>query len=515
MIKPHDSVDPVILKAQLLGSLIVFTQIFYYERTGREFILSTPIGRESHYITICRELTKVFNLETLSLLINVPPGHAKSELLIHFIAWAMAHYPDSRFLYISYSHELASAHTYTIKQLMELPLYRKLFGVSIKYDSSAKDNFQTTQGGAVKAFGSLGSITGHDAGLPNVDRFSGVPVMDDMHKPDEVFSDTKRETVKRNYKSTIDMRLRSPNVPIVGIGQCLHEDDLFMNLRNDFDGRKWTKIILPAEDDAGNILAPNILSREMIERKKKYSPYEYWAQLQQNPQPSGGGIFRVDDFYLMDDEPKILQTIITIDTAETSKDYNDATVMSFWGLYKIEDDFIESDLWGLHWIDCREIWVEPKDLESEFRDFYAGCMRYKIKPNLVAVEKKSTGVTLLSVLSAIRGLKTMNIERTAASGSKTARFLSIQPIVSRKQISLPRYGKHTRMCIEHCSKITNNNTHKRDDIADSMYDAIKIALIDKTLHSFIENTALLREEKAKKVMQKYQNYQRVKRNGYK
>src|SRR5689334_19011002 len=138
-------------RAKLLGSLLLFTQVFYKLRTNREFQLSDPVGRESHFITICRELTKVLRLETNRLLINVPPGHGKSELMIHFIAWAMAHYPDSQFLYISYSQELAAKHTHTIKQIMELAQYRKLFGVELRQDSSAKDDFKTIQGGAVKA----------------------------------------------------------------------------------------------------------------------------------------------------------------------------------------------------------------------------------------------------------------------------------------------------------------------------------------------------------------------------
>ena len=100
---------------------------------------------------------------------------------------------------------------------------------------------------------------------------------------------------------------------------------------------------------------------------------------------------------------------------------------------------------------------------------------------LVAIEKKSTGVTLSSVLKKFQGLQILDIERTKASGDKTSRFLEAQPFVSQGLISLPTYGKHTGMCIEHCRKITANNSHRFDDIADTLYDAIKIALIDKTI----------------------------------
>jgi hypothetical protein len=48
-------------------------------------------------------------------------------------------------------------------------------------------------------------------------------------------------------------------------------------------------------------------------------------------------------------------------------------------------------------------------------------------------------------------------------------------------VSLGRYARHKDMCIEHCSKITANDTHAHDDIADTLYDAIKIGLIEKIL----------------------------------
>ena len=48
------------LKAKLLGSFLLFTKTFYKLRTGRNFDISDPVGRESHHITLSRELTKLF-----------------------------------------------------------------------------------------------------------------------------------------------------------------------------------------------------------------------------------------------------------------------------------------------------------------------------------------------------------------------------------------------------------------------------------------------------------------------
>ena len=57
----------------------------------------------------------------------------------------------------------------------------------------------------------------------------------------------------------------------------------------------------------------------------------------------------------------------------------------------------------------------------------------------------------------------------------------MQPFIAKKLITFTIGAKHAKMCIDHCEKITLNNTHLRDDIADTLYDAVKAALIDKTL----------------------------------
>ena len=177
----------------------------------------------------------------------------------------------------------------------------------------------------------------------------------------------------------------------------------------------------------------------------------------------------------------MLCTFLTVDTAESTKDYADYSVFSFWGFYEIKENGRFTGSYGLHWINCKQERIEPADLESELLDFYRVCLDFKTPPKFIAIERKSTGATLVSTLNRIRGLEIRDIERTKASGSKTARFFEAQPYVAKKLVSFPMHSKHTTMCIEHMRKITSNNTHQNDDIADTHYDAIKIAFIDKSL----------------------------------
>lgn len=467
------------LRTSLLTSHLEFTKTFFEIKNGRPFVTPGPIGRESHYLTISRELENVFDLKCNRLLINVPPGYGKSTLLVYFVAWALAQYPDSQFLYISYSYELAEKHTATIKEIIELPDYQRLFGVKIASDTKARGNFKTTAGGTVTAFGTSGGITGRDAGLPYLERFSGMAIIDDAHKPEEVHSKTIRERVITNYNETIKPRPRSENVPIVFIGQRLHQSDLAAFLISGEDGKEWKKVIIKAIDEAGNALCPEIHSIDALRTEQKVNKYMFSSQYMQDPVPSGGALFLEEWFTSLTELPSIIYTFLTIDTAETANTVNDPTVFSFWGVHKVFYKGIDTGLYGLVWIDCLEGWYEPADLEAEFMQFYSVCMRFKVKPAYVAIEKKNTGVTLLSILKRVQGIRLIDIERTKASGSKAARHIEMQPFVAQKLITFPPYAKHTKKCVDHMTDITANDSHTHDDICDTAYDAVKLALIDK------------------------------------
>lgn len=472
------------LKTDLWASFLDFCVVFFPVLTGRDFIIEQPTGRESHHVIIARELEKVADLDTMSLLINVQPGSGKSTMLQLFCAWCISRWPDSNILYVAYGHDLAAKNTSMIKRIIESKEYRTIFGIKLRRDSSAKDHFTTEHGGTVRGFSSGGPVTGADAGYPlgpdDEQHFTGMLVLDDLTKPDEASSDTIRESINDNYRETILQRPRGPHVPIVCIAQRLHEDDICAFMLSGEDERQWKHVCLKSIDDAGNALCPSVTTKQQLLEKKDKSPYVFASQYQQDPVGAGTGLFKKEWFVILDEEPDILATFIVADTAETDKTYNDATAFGFFGIYKLPTGQM-----ALHWLDAWEIFVEPKDLEGEFKSFHTDCMRHRVKPLVAAIEKKSTGVTLVSILKDMRGLEIRDVKRTRASGSKTQRFLDVQHIVASKLISFTAGAKHAQMCIEHMSKITANDTHKRDDLGDTLSDAIRIALIDKTINTGI------------------------------
>lgn len=477
----------------ILGSLLRFTCVFYKLRTNREFLISRPVGREPMEITISRALMECENHARRRVQFRAPPRYGKTELVINFIAWTLARWPDCNNIYVSYAHSLARKHTGLVKEIMTLPYYQHLFDARIKRDASAKDNFETIQGGSVYAVGSGGTITGrgagiqglpddYKAGLKDVSRYGGCILIDDIHKPDEVFSDTIREGILEWYFNTLSSRVNSPHTPIIAIWQMLHEDDLGSNLgEGNKDVEPWDVFSLPALDASGNALKPAQHSVEVLRVMAEKRPYEFSSQYQQKPSPAGGSVFKREWFKVLDSDPNIIATFVTADTAETDKTWNDQTVFSFWGLYPVYVAGMETELYGLHWLGCEADWIDAGDLEARFMSFYAGCMRHDIKPKHIAIEAKSTGVTLRAALKKIQGLNILEAECLKPGVSKAARFKKCQPYVAEKLITFTEDRKHVKMCLDHLEKITFEDSHALDDIADTMAIAIQIALIDKVI----------------------------------
>lgn len=478
-----------------LRDFLKFTKFWYHERTGREFVLANPKGRISHHQIMCDALMDVFHLRCMRLAINCPPGASKSEMLVAFCAYAWAIYPDCSFLYVSFGPDIASLQTTRIKSIIELPLYRKLYQVQLDPNHTAKSDFRTLEKGRIAAYGSQGQITGHDAGLQHVDRFSGGLIIDDIHKPDEVYSDTIRDKVLDNYPQTLIPRVRSDKVPIIAIGHRLHEQDFFAARKGE---PEWKFITIPAIDEAGNDYNPNVISKQTLIQIRDRHPFVFYSQYQQEPQPAGGSLFKKTDFTFLDEEPQYLGSFITADTAETIETYNDYTVFSHWGIYWINQDL---NLLGAAWLNCLQDRFEPKHLEPEFLNFWGNCMRHPTaKPSAAAIEKKSTGVTLISAIKEVKGLKVIEIERASNSGSKSYRHISMQPYIATQRICFVRHAKHADMCITHMSKITANNTHAFDDICDTAYDLIKLAFIDGTIQPLLISATRTQSHNASKLI---------------
>ena len=486
------------LRAELQGDMLKYAGTFFKIMTGRDLIIPKPIGITGHVQRICEALDRVQRGECYRLMLLMPPRLGKTFLTTSFVSRSMSICPKCNFICASYGADLATKFTSKVRDIMSLDYYKNLFGVHLSKHTKAKDTFKTEDDGEIMASGTSGPILGNGAGIRGChDYFSGAAIIDDGMNPDKVYISRKESNEWLDwYLNKFISRLNGKDfkTPIIMVTQRLGVNDPPSRILEVAEPGEWEVITMPIMDKDHTVsYYPEEYSVDSLLKIKKESKHFFYTQLMQEPLDQSESFFSPDDFYIKDEEPKIICSFITADTAETSKSYNDPTVFCFWGIYKL-DNF--DNKYGLHWIDCVEEWMEPKDLEGAFMSFYNSCARHYCKPSFAAIEKKSTGVTLISVLKSYQGLEIIDIERapiTIEMGKykiiqkdKISRFATIQPFVAKRLISFTKYAKHINKCIEHMCAIKADGTQKHDDIADTLYDAIKLGLMDDFNHIMLK-----------------------------
>ena len=242
-----------------------------------------------HYREIENKLLKVLKGEITRLIINVPPGSGKTEIITKFFpVWALATNPQLQFIVTGYSASLTQSFASEARDYYKSKTLKKIFPEisPVRKDQDTKSEWKNEFGGKYYATGAGGSITGHRA---------NIFIIDDPIKPDEALSDVKRTKVNRWYDNTVVSRLFNPlKDAIIIIMQRTHEDDLCGHLmyKEQHDtGEKWDTLILPAiatEDEkhrkAGEALQKNRYPIEALDKiKKSYGEANFSAQYQQDP----------------------------------------------------------------------------------------------------------------------------------------------------------------------------------------------------------------------------------------
>lgn len=269
----------------------------FYARNNR------PWQKAAHHAVIIDALERVFSGEIKRLIINIPPRYSKTEFCKSFMAWAIGRYPDSEWIYTSYSGRLAAATSYDVRNICTHPEYRAIFpAVQLRDDSQARDEWRTTEGGLVYAVGAGGTITGYGAGKYRPD-FGGALIIDDPHKADEALSETMRANVTEWYKNTLASRLNSPHAPVIVIMQRLHMDDLSGWMLGGGTGEQWHHVCMPAINADGTALWPEKHSIETLRLMQQAAPYTFAGQYMQRPSPAEGGLFKPDQLQTIDALP--------------------------------------------------------------------------------------------------------------------------------------------------------------------------------------------------------------------
>jgi len=310
-----------VLKIKCENDLLFFTRYIYKENHRRNFIVAP------HLVLIANALQKVANGTTKRLIINIPPRYGKTELAVKcFIAWSLAKNPQSKFIHLSYSDDLALDNSSQTKEYIESDAFQSLWDLTLKSDSKGKKKWFNNEGGGVYATSSGGAITGFGAGVAESKDFAGAIIIDDPLKPDDANRDLARNTVNERYNSTIRSRVNDRETPIILIMQRLHEDDMSGFLLNGGSGEDWTHLCLPALNENNEPLWEEKHTFEELEQIRQANRYNFAGQYMQEPAPEEGGEWRKEWFTIVDKSEVPLQSLkweLIIDGAYTKNTAND------------------------------------------------------------------------------------------------------------------------------------------------------------------------------------------------
>jgi len=134
-----------------------------------------------HHAKMAKAFEDVASGKCKRLIINMPPRHTKSEFASYLLpAWFLGKFPNKKVIQTSHTAELAVGFGRKVRNLVDNPLYKRLFpAIELQSDSKAAGRWNTNFGGDYFAIGVGGAVTGKGADLL---------IIDDPHSEQECVS---------------------------------------------------------------------------------------------------------------------------------------------------------------------------------------------------------------------------------------------------------------------------------------------------------------------------------------
>jgi len=344
-----------------------------------------------------------------------------------FIAYGLAINPQSKFIHLSYSDDLALDNSSQTKEYIESDSFQSLWDMELKKDSKGKKKWYNNFGGGVYATASGGAITGFGAGVTDSEIFSGAIIIDDPLKPDDAYSETKRKAINERYNGTIRSRVNDRKTPIIVIMQRLHEDDMSGFLLDGGSGEEWEHLCLPALDKDNKPLWEQKHTFKELEQIRQASRYNFAGQYMQIPAPEEGGEWKKEWFKIIDKKelPPAIEWEMFIDGAYTKDTKNDPTGIQIGA--KIGNNYvIYSSI---------DKYLEMPEL-IKFIPAHISALGIKVK--MIYVEPKASGKSIKQLIQSQTKLNISEIKSNFVSVSKIERARTTAPYIESERVILVR-----------------------------------------------------------------------------
>lgn len=329
------------------------TSLYTFVQKAWKYVDPSPFTPGWPLEAMCEHLEAVVDGEIRKLIINIPPRCGKSSIVsVCFPAWVWTQReitptsgPQVPLLHASYAMSLAMRDSVKTRRLVESPWYQRLWGSRFQLvgDQNTKGRFQNDKRGERLITAVDARVTGEGG---------SIIVVDDPNAANEAMSEALIETTNEWWDGTMSTRLNDARTgAYVVIQQRLGEEDLTGHILDTDEG--WTHLMLPMEfepersfvtsigwedprTEEGELLWPERFAAEQVDvLKKRLGPWKAAGQLQQRPEPKGGGIIK-RDWWQAHDTPHFPQfdyVVASLDTAFTTKQENDFSALTVWGIF--------------------------------------------------------------------------------------------------------------------------------------------------------------------------------------
>lgn len=408
------------------------------------------------------------------LVIEAPPQHGKSKMIVEFITWVAGKDPDLKTIYTSFSERLGVRANLQCQRIYESEKYKKVFPETLinSVGMSAGDAKNATRNremleyvgreGYFRNTTVRGSITGESLDLGVID--------DPIKGREEAGSEAIRDKTWDWFTDDFFTRF-SDDAGLLAILTRWHVDDPIGRLRLQL-GDEVRVVSYPAiatkneqHRKIGEPLFPEHKSLEfLLERKAAMAAVNWEALYQQNPQIVGGEIIKGEHLGRYKQPPIIKQRLIYADTAQKTAERNDFSVFECWG---------KGDDGKIYLLDLiRGKWEAP-ELERRAIAFWAKHSQSDAvtlgQLRQMKVEDKASGTGLIQGLKAKAQIPVVGIERTK---DKYTRLMDVLGYIESGYVMVPEDAPFTNDFIAECEAFTADDSHMHDDQVDPMIDAI-------------------------------------------
>ena len=219
----------------------------------------------------------------------------------------------------------------------------------------------------------------------------------------------------------------------------------------------------------GSPLWPFKHTLEQLRTLELGDPYTFSSQMQQRPNPLGGGMFK-DKYWKYYDvlPPDVDLMRIYGDTAQKTKEHNDFSVFQCWARSRSKGIFLVDQVRGK---------FEAPELESVMVEFWNKHKPTQFKPfgaQLVKIEDKSSGSSLIQSIQRDYMIPVEAIQRNT---DKVLRSMGAIKYFASGFVHIPRERDFVSDYKDEFRKFTPLMTHKHDDQIDPTLDAVEDLLV--------------------------------------